>query len=183
VQEEHRLDEAGREILAAYTGPEVYARKKRQPLFLNRQLERGLLLREAEPDQKTEAPTSNKKPRACRMSPARRKRKPSMREVHSDVEPIDRVRERHLRGMPNQVRILGILDKSGSMKPHEGRVIESLRAFLIKVHEELPAGSQALLTCLWQQGGNVGCPRTRQHFETAASIAVLLLATDPHRSL
>jgi len=71
-----------------------------------------------------------------------------MREIKhgSNVAPIDRTREKRPARMPNQVRILVILDRSGSMKAHEGTVVENLRAFFGMLRKGLPAGSQGLVT-------------------------------------
>jgi hypothetical protein len=64
----------------------------------------------------------------------------------SNVESIHRAREKRPSTIPNQVRLVVILDRSGSMKPHEQKVVESLRGFFAMLHKGLPVGSQCLLT-------------------------------------
>jgi hypothetical protein len=83
----------------------------------------------------------------------------------SNVEPIDRAGEKRPSRTPNQVRVVIILDRSGSMKPHEVRVVESLHGFLAMLREGLPAGSQALLT-LTQFGNSVETCALLQPLET-----------------
>src|SRR5215471_10599920 len=64
----------------------------------------------------------------------------------SNVKPIDRGREKRPARTPNQVRILVVLDRSASMKPHEARVVESLGAFFALLRKGLPSRSECLLT-------------------------------------
>jgi hypothetical protein len=63
----------------------------------------------------------------------------------NNVESIDRARERRPIRM-HQVRLVLVLDRSASMKPHEALVIEKLRDFFLELRRNLPAGTECLVT-------------------------------------
>jgi hypothetical protein len=61
------------------------------------------------------------------------------------IKPIDHLRENSLGRTAEQIRVLLLLDRSGSMKGHEDRVITEVGKFLASVRATFP-GSQCLLT-------------------------------------
>jgi len=84
-----------------------------------------------------------------------------------NVEPIDRTREKQPARTSNQVRIVVVMDRSASMKPHEKTVVESLRNFFASLRGGLPKGLQGLVT-LTQFGAKAETSALLQPLETIA---------------